>query len=111
MKSPTPGPWTVGRYGMCSFEILASGTPVAICHPADNDEDAAECDARLIAAAPELLAFARAVVRDIGRGALLLGLPDHACSLCVPNGEIVVAGFRCGVHGLKDAIAKAEGWS
>lgn len=32
-------------------------------------------------------------------------LPDHACAECVPGGEILIEGFRCGRHGALALLA------
>ena len=57
----TPGPWTVDGYGDHEVDIYAGD--VLICAMRDGDTDpndtALEADARLIAAAPELLAALR----------------------------------------------------
>lgn len=34
-------------------------------------------------------------------------MPDHACRECVPRGEIVVEGFRCGLHLARAALKEA----
>lgn len=35
-------------------------------------------------------------------------LPDHACAECVPGGEILVPGFRCGRHAAPAALKLAK---
>lgn len=49
MSEHTPGPWVVGNVG----EVVAGGTTLADVY---GDDEQADVDARLIAAAPDLLA-------------------------------------------------------
>jgi len=67
MSAHTPGPWAVGQlYGSTQVEISAPGRAIAIvwnrrgCRIKDNVESwpEGEANARLIAAAPDLLAYA-----------------------------------------------------
>lgn len=41
-------------------------------------------------------ALSRQIEREISRGRLWQ--PDHACAECVPDGEILIPGFRCARH-------------
>lgn len=50
----TPGPWVVGNVG----EVVAGGTTLADVY---GDEEQADVDAYLIAAAPDLLAACEAI--------------------------------------------------
>lgn len=96
MKTHTPGPWELHSWGDASFEVLASETTV--CNVPGFDDDTAdagraEADARLIAAAPELL---EALIAAKGTIEYLLANSDNGpAENCI---EILAA-----------AIAKAEG--
>lgn len=61
----TPGPWEVGsRGGMLGREVRAGATyVVATVNSTNNDEGNRQANARLIAAAPELLALAWTVAK------------------------------------------------
>ncbi len=103
MSDHTPGPWTVSRDSSTSVCVLARRAdidhmrvvrygcpealdPVAICHGATETRKA---NARLIAAAPELLAACKSIV------ALCSGYKELSKELDLPLVEA--------------AIAKAEG--
>ena len=90
----TPGPWYVGKYGDNDSDVCAEGGPL-ICSlrggAADACDHTADDDARLIAAAPELLAALRELVQY-----------DDGSSDEGSYGYEVLG--RC-----KAAIAKAEG--
>ena len=58
----TPGPWQQGRYGPESFEVQGEHRTLAIVRPVFSDA-VTLANARLIAAAPELLAALKALVR------------------------------------------------
>ena len=63
MKTHTPGPWEVDKEQR-DLRIVAAdkATPIAFCSRLyREDATSAALDARLIAAAPELLEFARLV--------------------------------------------------
>ena len=70
MSKHTPGPWEVqaedGFY-VCTGNLLVAAVQEVDQHPTDTDEfvaaDATKANARLIAAAPELLEFAEEVRR------------------------------------------------
>jgi len=64
MNKHTPGPWEVGTYNMgpTIFDSRGNGTvPIASVH--DTVVEDVECNARLIAAAPDLYEAAVAVLR------------------------------------------------
>lgn len=65
MAGHTPGPWTVADQGPSDLYILATA-PRALIGRVDTDDRAdrreAEADARLIAAAPELLALVHQLI-------------------------------------------------
>lgn len=59
----TPGPWRVDGDGV----LTAGGWVVAMCHRfPDNNDLARPANARLIAAAPDLLALARRYAAECG---------------------------------------------
>ena len=59
----TPGPWTVQRRsGLAGREVCAGELVVATVNTTSNTERNREANARLIAAAPELLALIERVV-------------------------------------------------
>lgn len=95
MSAPTPGPWEVGElpeYG-CAI-VYADDIPIGD-FGMDDDADTNSANARLAAAAPELLA-ALTALRDAIRG---LGAASNL------NGrEFVSLGIQ-----VNDAIAKATG--
>ena len=53
----TPGPWTVGKCG----EVVAGGTTLADVY---GDDEQADIDARLMAAAPDLLEALKDIADD-----------------------------------------------
>lgn len=81
MSKHTPGPWVVGNVG----EVVAGGTTLADVY---GDDEQADVDARLIAAAPDLLA----ALEDIARG-------DYSDPLCKRTPE----------QRAREAIAKVRG--
>lgn len=100
MSSPTPGPWSVvrgmvraekeQRYDSGSFVLTTSMIPVADCIIKDGGtllNGDWEANARLIAAAPDLLEALRDMTFD-----------EFGAPTCWPNQERVMA-----------LIAKAEG--
>lgn len=78
MTAHTPGPWELHGWGDANYEVLAAGATV--CNVPGFDDDTvdfgrAEADARLIAAAPELLKaldeLVGRVIENDGRGDLV----------------------------------------
>ena len=67
MSEHTPGPWRVEtRGGMAGREVRAVATyVVATVNTTSNDEGNREANARLIAAAPELLTALREMVKAV----------------------------------------------
>jgi len=61
MSKHTPGPWEAHAWGDADWEILSKDQTVADIH-GGNDHAAEEADARLIAAAPDLLACLKNLV-------------------------------------------------
>lgn len=64
----TPGPWTIHGWGEDNYEVNADDETVCNVPGFDDetvDSDRAEANARLIAAAPELLAACRSLVDEI----------------------------------------------
>jgi hypothetical protein len=100
----TPGPWTANAWGDGDYEINAADTTV--CNVPGFDDDTvdtprAEDNARLIAAAPELLAVCQAMAGDLQ--ALLDGDDFSGMS----DAEM----FGVMLRSLNAARAKAEGRS
>jgi hypothetical protein len=99
----TPGPWThagpsdIGRDG---YSIYASGPLAYTAGPSDYG-DAAEANARLIAAAPELLAALRDLIRE---KAASLGDPEDREWVRFADADPSGAW-----HSAYDAILKATG--
>ena len=68
MSDHTPGPWTIGRFPQSDDRVYISGRTwqnfAEVCsHASGFDQPEAAANARLIAAAPELLAAVRAFVQ------------------------------------------------
>lgn len=64
MTTHTPGPWRVGpTHKDDSFAIHAQTASVVHCKPFSSSHKSAEANARLIAAAPDLLAALISLVR------------------------------------------------
>jgi len=102
--SHTPGPWTIHGWGDGDYEVNAASETVCNVPGFDDetvDVDRAEPNARLIAAAPDLLAACQAVAHDL-RAVVLDG--DNV-STGMSDAEL----FRAFLNVLLPAIAKAEG--
>lgn len=98
----TPGPWTIHRWGDGDYEVNAASETVCNVPGFDDetvDVDRAEPNARLISAAPDLLAACHAVAHDL-QAAL-----DGDDFSGMPDAEL----FRAFLNVLRPAIAKAEG--
>ena len=100
MTKPTPGPWRVDRAGADPTRVYSDRGDerlVAEC-PAVDDTDAGEshANARLIAAAPALLAACRTAYARLNPG---FGEHEHIAH----GGEGTLRGI------LRAAIAEAEG--
>jgi hypothetical protein len=94
----TPGPWTLHGWADNDYEINAALDTVCNVPGFDDDTvdaDRAEANARLIAAAPELLAALREIADE--------------CNRRLRKGED--SGDRLTLQLCKAAIAKAEGRS
>jgi len=99
----TPGPWTPHGWGDNDYEInAAEGT---VCNVPGFDEDTVDCNmaehnARLISAAPDLLAVCQAIASDLS-------------SFQFTDGEYRLSQQSAGVilQSLREVIAKAEGRS
>lgn len=90
MDKHTPGPWSAAPEGNeREWGVDAGKWGIAICADAPG-KGSAEANARLIAAAPELL---ESCMRLIGSLGVMIGDPDN-------DGDIVFA---------RAAIAKAQG--
>lgn len=99
--SHTPGPWAVHHYGDNEGDIHGSdGKLVCMLREGDTaPEDDWSADARLIAAAPDLLSVCQSIAGDLE--ALLDGDDFSGMS----DAEL----FGVMLRSLKAAIAKAEG--
>lgn len=103
----TPGPWETSTDYM---EISPSSGPKShvelarIVGPGEGSSfytyDEASANARLIAAAPELLAACKALLAEVG---------DVVCSFVKEAHGDVCETDPCGVCAMEHAIAKAEG--
>lgn len=106
MSNYTPGPWEVAGYNGHDFthEVTTAVRPssereliasvVAYPHPPRSEE--AEANARLISAAPELLAVCKALLRA-----------PSACSAGQGSVTLLIQNFH--LRDAAAAIAKAEG--
>jgi len=102
----TPGPWTLndrlnseGRLAVCQDGVAVALVCARGSSPASGPQYfEREANARLIAAAPELLAALRGLAR---------GAPAYPCFCQVATGKATAHTHRC--VAAVDAIAKAEG--
>lgn len=98
----TPGPWTIHGWGDGDYEVNAASETVCNVPGFDDetvDVDRAEPNARLIAAAPDLLAACQTVAHDLQAaldGDDFSGMSDADL-------------LRAFLNVLRPAIAKAEG--
>lgn len=102
-KAHTPGPWELAhsheRKGHLVTEVYKGRENLASIHAYEN-ADEAEANARLIAAAPELLEALEALLRDI--------------RVCVCGQDGKLTSINCPLHGAaadraRVAIKKARG--
>jgi len=97
MSTHTPGPWTAdwlkerGKYAGCTGIAPTAGPPLAYLPP--GREDVQKANARLIAAAPDLLGAAKLALHEM-------------CNTVAPRNS-----FTDAVDALDAAITKAEGTS
>jgi hypothetical protein len=97
MSNHTPGPWTHfhSEISDCFYINTEQGTPIAdLCAPEVGGVRGAAANARLIAAAPELLNAAKHAVEDI---------------MAVDDERKVIEEISGVVHELRAAIRKATG--
>jgi hypothetical protein len=111
MNAHTPGPWMVGELhsGSALVDIKARGLVVTrtLVLSADPDCDPlieAEANARLIAAAPDLLAALKGLLEEAGS---LASLVDQEFNVGDDPSNADGDAFKCA----EAAIAKAEGRS
>lgn len=90
----TPGPWSFGYTGMTGYGIYGGGQHIATSIL--YKRDGGEANARLIAAAPELLEALKNLRSSVGGGPKFCG-HDYSC-ICAWDASTA-------------AIAKAEGRS
>ena len=93
----TPGPWRYCRENgspTTGQHMIAGATPGYLAQVRDCGSGDVQANARLIAAAPDLLEIARAIVAVCDSG-------KHADMACMEGSPLVDAA--------RDAIAKAEG--
>lgn len=97
MSAPTPGPWETSVNDEGQWDVCAEGGGDMVADLADCPESA-EANARLIAAAPDLLAALK--------GLRAAALSEYVSCDC-PNASIC----RPSIKAADAAIAKAEGES
>ena len=98
---PTPGPWTAidtGRRNSCKVEHRANKIATIWSHPLGNRE----ANARLIAAAPDLLAACEAALKRSDSPYV------RGCAICLSEGFSGHA-TNCPVPALEAALRKARG--
>lgn len=103
-EAATPGPWRWKHWAAGDAAVLADDTPpepaiVARSYGLPN----ADADAAYIAAAnPQMIRQLLDLLRDwaqwIVREDDERHHADNACAECVPNGPILIDGFRCDPH-------------
>jgi hypothetical protein len=111
--SHTPGPWflepNLEPMGGClSRAVMAQDTFVAYALFDDEDDDAAEANARLIAAAPELLEAARAGLLSLEAN-IEAREADHANYSFDTAKDATLVLWRERAAAIRAAIAKARG--
>lgn len=66
IKNPTPGPWSLdGRAAGGDLDIVAPSSRIAMMDCERDDDTLVTADARLIAAAPDMLEALQVAVADI----------------------------------------------
>lgn len=111
MSKHTPGPWKIGyKDGNEQLVIMNQHIEIATCwhHCVEAIEEEMQYNARLIAAAPELLKALKVVVEYIPEpdGACVCHLGHPPCSDCVENSST-----REALEIARAAIAEATGGS
>lgn len=115
MSGHTPGPWTARKHTDTAGWTVSSGNSIASVPP-QRGEGEAEANARLIAAAPELLEIVLAVESMARECESCEGsghqpgctADDEACHNCGGLGEVIdAAGGE--IPAMRAAIAKAKG--
>lgn len=125
MSAHTPGPWdyvegtehhgpyVTTQFGTTVCDCYAMSNPLSLSvrnggdsRPINHMAEMAGPNARLIAAAPELLAalkqWAEIIDDMVARGHIIAGIPDASTGYFVGTGNFKL---------IQDAIAKAEGRS
>jgi hypothetical protein len=94
---PTPGPWSVDYSGPAHLSVEDNaGRVLAFCNLQSEDGDEDEANARLIAAAPEMLQALRGLLREARESVPKINVKKHfSLMVCM--------------EAAKEAIAKAEG--
>jgi hypothetical protein len=95
----TPGPWHVGGIGVVRDAVVYSADKFAVCncivyHRHHGGEEEMRANARLIAAAPELLSFAKEAAEVLDYYAQFKyanGKPDPAIVSLINQAEAVIA--------------------
>lgn len=95
MSKHTEGPWRVKQWDDCTLAVESCDGKFNICTMADDDDGGHMPDARLIAAAPELLAACK------------LALEDYAQMGCSHDPDKPDPD-RCACCAVQYAIARAE---
>jgi hypothetical protein len=69
MSKHTPGPWVQTPWDSTAiFDAKNLQVPIAQTYPADTSQKEAEANARLVAAAPQLLEALEGVIADVEKG-------------------------------------------
>ncbi len=100
----TKGPWEVGTYGNHDLEIQGGNRQIAILKRLGNTDTEEGDNARLIAASPELLAAAKALLKWVETQ----NSPFRACPVC-GAGTTEQHNENCAIVLGRAAIQKAEG--
>lgn len=95
----TPGPWKVGT-GWVMGPENQKGAPICTIGVSPVDD----ANARLIAAAPDLLA----ALKDIIENAVSVGEDEDLCAFCGRYGGPICDSDDCAGNSARAAIAKAE---
>lgn len=101
----TPGPWTYQENSDAYTHIVRGPTNCLICQLSQSTHVEIEANARLIAAAPEMLQALTAVVEAMDKGGLdeLMCCNGRECGCrAATNGDLLV-------HELRALIAEATG--
>ena len=113
MSKHTPGPWFV-QDGYLTIYNLSEGTVGTTCAIAkvlreQPGDDQAEANARLIAAAPELLEACEAAIRYDAVIQTCANDPERMSSACTAEGDDLDGLYNDWIRKARAAIRKATG--